>query len=170
MRIGVLISLVLLAGCPVSRPAPKTGLALTYDGTVFQSDNGGRDFERVLLDRTTPDDDVALIFPDGFEIHPLKLTPEIAREHAESVTVNGDDGEGGYRLLVDAGKYCSLYGRYENHRARYLSLSGASGFETTIKVRVRGEEFSMEVEGRELNERLGKPDAMENYAPVGNPH
>lgn len=168
---AVAILCVVLAGCPhISHPAPKTGLALTYDGVEFRSDDGGKSFEDAQLERTGLYDDIAVVFPDGFAIHPLKLTPDIARDHAESVEVSQDDGEGNFDVLVDAGKYCSLFGRYQSHRARYLSLSSHPGFETTIKVRVRGQEFALPISGSELNEKLGTPDTTENYAPVGNPH
>ena len=167
----IAIVIVLLAGCPVSHPTPRTGMAWIYDGVEFRSNSSGEPFNDANFDRSGPYD-VELVFPDGFAIHPLKLTPDIAREHAEYVDISQDDGKGSFILHVESARYSGLYMRFEGHRPVYVSMGcGSTPDESEVLIRVRGQELSIGMlKGSELQEKLGEPDTVENFVPATNPH
>jgi hypothetical protein len=160
-----LLFIALAAGCSVSEPAPLNGVAVTYDGVEFTSVDFGVEYNSANFNRDVPLVNVTLVLPDGFEVDPLSITPDLLREHGLEVHETGNYGTGDFDFSVEFEglTYESLQGKFENNRVKSLTLMPGYG-NTTTCIKIRNEAVTLPVRGDDLKNLFGAPDATRQYS------
>ena len=165
-----LLSALLISGCGQHDPmhyqvvtAPDLAI---YDGIYFESQDGMKTYNNIVLIPRLLQGPVPIVLPDGSSIDALNVNADTLRAHGVVLSLNDDDGKGSYRV-ISSKETPGLYAWVKSGRAMRIDLSALPLDPSPFAVKIRGHEVVVPIKRAALEALLGKPDEikLDTFAP-----
>lgn len=159
----LLALVVLIGGCtpppPLHPPdvfrAPDLAI---YRGVYFESRDGMKTFESIVILPAQLRDPVPLLLTDGSSIDVREVSADVLRAHGVEITVSGDDGHGNYDLISSG--YGGMFAKFRSRIPEYIAIFSDFRNPHPFPITIQGKQVSVPIARDELEALLGPPDEI----------
>lgn len=165
----LVIGLIISGGCRepdvVHQFVPLAPDIAVYGGVFFESMDGLHRYDDANIVPRLATSEMKLLMPDGTPIDPADLSQDVLDEHRTEYRVEGNDGQGNFRLIGDG-----FQAIFASNRVMRIALYDMHILSETnpFAIEIRGQKIVVPIERVELETLIGKPDEirLNTYAPA----